>query len=186
MAAPAAAQPLVAPTEALSPAEQREKFHLPPGFEIQLFAAEPAIHKPMNITFDRQGRLWVTDTRRVSLSRERRRRASRHGEDSGRYQWRRAADEITTFVDKLEHSAGRHARRERVVVYGIPSINRCLDTDGDGRADTREVLYANFGHRDTHGMVNSFTRGLDGWLYACHGFANDSSPAGDRRPARSR
>ena len=56
------AQPLVAPPEALSPAEQQKKFHLPPGFEIQLFASEPAIHKPINFSFDSQGRLFVTDT----------------------------------------------------------------------------------------------------------------------------
>jgi hypothetical protein len=56
------APPLVAPTEALTPAEQQKLFHLPPGFEIQLFAHEPELHKPMNITFDSAGRLWVTDT----------------------------------------------------------------------------------------------------------------------------
>src|SRR5882724_10253792 len=58
----ALAQPTVAPTEALSPHEEQQKFHLPPGFEIQLFAAEPDIHKPINMTFDNAGRLFVTDT----------------------------------------------------------------------------------------------------------------------------
>src|SRR5690242_2123631 len=56
------APPLVAPTEPLTPEEQQKLFHLPPGFEIQLFAHEPELHKPMNITFDSAGRLWVTDT----------------------------------------------------------------------------------------------------------------------------
>ncbi len=37
-------------------------FHLPPGFEIQLVAAEPMIAKPMNIAFDDRSRLWVTDS----------------------------------------------------------------------------------------------------------------------------
>src|SRR5947209_3590269 len=32
--------------------EERKAFHLPPGFDIELVAAEPAIHKPMNIAFD--------------------------------------------------------------------------------------------------------------------------------------
>ena len=178
MAAPVAAQPLVAPSEALSPAEQREKFHLPPGFEIQLFAAEPAIHKPMNITFDRQGRLWVTDTveypypvKDGAVPRDTVKvLADTNGDGS--------ADRITTFADKLNIPLGVMPDGNAVVVYGIPSINRCTDTDGDGRADTRETLYAGFGHRDTHGMVNSFTRALDGWVYACHGFSNDSSPQG--------
>ena len=35
---------------------------IPAGFEIQLVAAEPEIHKPLNLAFDDRGRLWVTDT----------------------------------------------------------------------------------------------------------------------------
>lgn len=42
------------------PEEERAKFHLPPGFEIQLAAAEPALQKPMNLAFDAAGRVWVT------------------------------------------------------------------------------------------------------------------------------
>ena len=45
-----------------SPDEERKAIHLPPGFEIQLVASEPAIHKPLNLAFDDRGRLWVTDT----------------------------------------------------------------------------------------------------------------------------
>ncbi|HEY3898519.1 MAG TPA: c-type cytochrome [Chthoniobacter sp.] len=43
-----------------TPEEERAMFHLPPGFEIQLVAAEPDIQKPINITFDGAGRLWVS------------------------------------------------------------------------------------------------------------------------------
>src|SRR6476620_10493734 len=43
-----------------SPQEQLKTFHLPPGFEIQLVAAEPDVHKPMNFNFDSAGRLWFT------------------------------------------------------------------------------------------------------------------------------
>ena len=45
-----------------TPAEERKALHVPPGFEIQLVAAEPDIQKPLNIAFDDRGRLWVTDT----------------------------------------------------------------------------------------------------------------------------
>ena len=45
-----------------TPEEERKGFHLPPGFEIQLVAAEPDIHKPINIAFDDRGRLWVTES----------------------------------------------------------------------------------------------------------------------------
>ncbi len=45
------------------PAESRALFHLPPGFEIQLVAAEPEIQKPMNLAFDSFGRVWVTGSK---------------------------------------------------------------------------------------------------------------------------
>src|ERR1700744_3802 len=43
-----------------TPEQELAMFHLPPGFEIQLVAAEPDIQKPINITFDGAGRLWVS------------------------------------------------------------------------------------------------------------------------------
>ncbi len=44
----------------LTPAQSQALFHLPPGFEIQLVAAEPEIQKPMNIAFAPDGRVWIT------------------------------------------------------------------------------------------------------------------------------
>src|SRR5258708_4386848 len=64
--APARAQPKkprdpnIADTPPLTPQEQLKTFHLPPGFVIQLVAAEPKVKKPINIAFDAKGRLWVT------------------------------------------------------------------------------------------------------------------------------
>jgi putative heme-binding domain-containing protein len=181
--APAVAQPLVAPSEARSPQEQQALFHLPPGFEIQLVAAEPAIHKPINITFDARGRLWVTDTVEYPYPAQ----PGATGRDSVKVLADRnydgSADVVTTFVDGLNIPLGVMPISDGVIVYSIGGVMRCQDTNGDGKADRRETLYTAFGSRDTHGMVNSFTRGLDGWLYACHGFANTSTPEGsDHQP----
>ena len=71
------------------------------------------------------------------------------------------------------------SRCDGVLGYSIPSIYRFRDTDGDGRADEREPAYTGFGSVDTHGMASSFTWWIDGWLYACHGFRNDSAVQGD-------
>src|SRR5438105_3949268 len=46
----------------LSPADEQKLFKLPPGFEIQLVAAEPDIQKPLNMAFDERGRIWLTCT----------------------------------------------------------------------------------------------------------------------------
>ena len=53
---------LVVSQDPREPADEAKAFHLPPGFEAQLVASEPDIHKPINIAFDDKGRLWVTDT----------------------------------------------------------------------------------------------------------------------------
>src|SRR5689334_18060122 len=52
----------IASTAPRSPAEEQKGFHLPPGFEIQLVASDPDIHKPMNLAFDDRGRLWMTES----------------------------------------------------------------------------------------------------------------------------
>src|SRR5262249_8230359 len=55
-----APSPHIAATDARTPEGERKGFHLPPGFEVQLVAAEPEIKRPINIAFDAKGRLWVT------------------------------------------------------------------------------------------------------------------------------
>src|SRR5678815_2300842 len=67
----------------------------------------------------------------------------------------------------------------KAIVWSIPNIWLFEDTDGDGKADKREVLYGPFDHtRDTHGNQASFRRGFDGWLYCTHGYNNDSHVQG--------
>ncbi|MCS6863750.1 MAG: c-type cytochrome, partial [Gemmataceae bacterium] len=64
------------------------------------------------------------------------------------------------------------------LVSSVGEIRLYTDTNGDGKADTMEVLFRGFGSDDTHGMTNSFTLMPDGWVYACHGFRNDSTVKG--------
>src|SRR5262245_9905923 len=172
---------LVAETDPRSPEEQRKLFHLPPGFEIQLVASEPDIQKPMNIAFDSRARLWITNsveypfpakpgaTPRDSI------KIIEDMDGDGR------ADRIKTFADGLNIPIGILPLADSnagCVAYSIPSIYRFSDQDGDDRADTRDVLYSGFGSIDTHGMSSSYTWGLDGWIYATHGFANTSEVKG--------
>src|SRR5438270_9964042 len=56
---------LLARTKALPAAErspdpelERESFKLEDGWEVNLFAADPMIQKPIQMTWDAQGRLW--------------------------------------------------------------------------------------------------------------------------------
>ncbi len=49
-------------TTARTPEEEKAGFKLPEGFEIQLYASEPDIGKPINFAFDASGRMWVTQS----------------------------------------------------------------------------------------------------------------------------
>jgi len=169
---------LVAPTEAISAAEQRKMFHLPPGFEIQLIAAEPEIRKPMNLNFDFRGRLFATQSVEYPFPAKDgapKRDTVRVFEDfapDGR------AGRVTTVIDGLNIPIGVLPLEDGVMYYSIPEIYRASDPGSDGLYRTRRELYARFGFRDTHGMSSSFTRWIDGWIHACHGYANDSTIEG--------
>src|SRR5687768_11568986 len=44
----------------VTPAEQRKRFSLPPGFEIELVASEEqGVGKPITVAWDDSGRLWA-------------------------------------------------------------------------------------------------------------------------------
>ena len=49
----------------LAPEESRKHLVMPDGFEAKLFVAEPQIFKPITMTWDHLGRLWVAETRRL-------------------------------------------------------------------------------------------------------------------------
>jgi type 1 glutamine amidotransferase len=46
----------------LPPAESMKHMHLPEGFEVQLFAAEPDIVRPIAMAWDARGRLWIAES----------------------------------------------------------------------------------------------------------------------------
>ena len=173
---PASASPPVAPTEALSPEEELKKFRLPEGFAIELVAAEPEIQKPMNLAFDARGRLWVTHSIEYPFApkegaphRDGLTVLSDFGPDGRARKTVRFADKLNIPIGVLPLGLG-----DEVIVWSIPNIWKLSDTDGDGKADQREILYGPFDFADTHGDQNSFRLGPDGWVYACHGFRNDS------------
>ena len=59
-----------------------------------------------------------------------------------------------------------------VWVANSPDILFLQDRDGDGKADSSEVVATGFGRHDTHELPNSLTWGPDGWLYGWNGVFN--------------
>ena len=45
----------------LTPQEAVKKMTVPPGFKVDLIAAEPDIVQPVAFTFDAKGRIWVVE-----------------------------------------------------------------------------------------------------------------------------
>ncbi|QRR02152.1 PVC-type heme-binding CxxCH protein [Dyadobacter sandarakinus] len=160
-----------------TPEEERQAFKVPPGFEVTLFASEPDITKPINMEFDDRGRLWVTQSSEYPV-------AAGEGEGKDRITILEdkngdgRADTFTHFDDSLNIPIGIMPVADGAIAYSIPNLYHIKDKNGDSKADSRKVLVANFGHKDTHGMVNNLVRGYDGWLHLCHGFSNTSNVAG--------
>jgi putative heme-binding domain-containing protein len=186
--APAQAQQapkLVADTGPRTPSEERSGFHLPEGFVMELVASEPEINKPMNLAFDDRGRLWVTSTVEYPYpvkdgkpARDRVVILSDFAEDG-------KARKVATFAEGLNIPIGLLplGKGDSALVHDIPNIRRFVDTNGDGKADKIEPAYEKYGFKDTHGMTNAFSWGFDGWIYACHGFSNESTVKGsDGKP----
>lgn len=168
-----------------SPEEERAGFTVPPGFEVQLFAAEPMIGKPVNLAFDAKGRLWVTSTREYPHAAPRERWADPEGsrvndsrdaililedtDEDGR------ADKRTVFADGLNIPTGVLPYKTGCIAWSIPNIWFFDDTDGDGTCDRRQILFGPLGwENDVHGNCSSFRLAPDGWVYATHGFSNTS------------
>ncbi len=168
----------IAPTDPLPPEQEREKLHVPPGFDIELVAAEPDIRKPMNMAFDDRGRLWVTESteypfppKDLSKSKD----CVKILEDTdgdGR------VDKVTRFAEHLSIPIGVLPVSDGAIVFSIPKLYKLTDTDGDDRADRQDELYGTFGQADTHGLINALRWGFDGWIYVNHGFANTSEVKG--------
>ncbi len=181
---------LVRETEALTPEQERAGLHVPPGFTVQLFASEPMINKPINMAFDARGRLWVSSTVEYPYAADKSRWSDPQGtqvkdsrdavkilEDTdgdGK------ADKVTDFAGGLNIPTGvlpwhKPEHKAGCIAWSIPNIWYFADTDGDDKADHREILFGPLGYeKDTHGMCSSFRLGLDGWVYATHGFNNTS------------
>lgn len=188
---PATAQvPLIVETDPLTPDQQQAQFHLPEGFEVELIASEPDIGQPMNLNFDAGGRLWVTHAleypypARGEGVEPRDERFPQIGEHEPRDKLSVIENvgtpdqKITHFATGLNIPIGNMPTPRGAILYSIPDLWFCPDADGDLRADSRSVLYGRFGNIDTHGMVSSLNRWIDGWIYATHGFRNTSHVKG--------
>ncbi len=173
---------LPATTPALSPEETRKLIQVPPGFEVRLFAAEPMVVNPVAMCWDERGRLWVLELYEYPKGApkgEKGRDRIKILEDTD---GDGVADKVTVFADGFSLAEGMILGNGGVYVGAPPNLYFLKDTNGDDKADTREVVLTGFGDQDRHELLNGFAWGPDGWLYMTEGVFTQSNVKDPNNP----
>ncbi|MGN6511171.1 MAG: PVC-type heme-binding CxxCH protein, partial [Chitinophaga sp.] len=158
--------------EALSPAESNKLTQVPADFEIQLFAAEPDITKPIAMTWDEKGRLWIVESvdypnafTEVDSVANDRIKICEDTDGDGK------ADKFTVFADSLNIPTSIVMANGGIIVSMAPDFLFLKDTDGDDKADVRKVLYTGWGKQDTHAGPSNLTYGFNNKIWGVVGFS---------------
>ncbi|MGL5096643.1 MAG: PVC-type heme-binding CxxCH protein, partial [Planctomycetia bacterium] len=148
----------------IDPEADRLRLQLPPGFEVNLFAADPAVAKPIQMNFDNRGRLWVVSSEtypQLEPGAEPRDKvfiledADRDGK----------SEKSILYADGLHIPTGIEIGDGGVYVGQSTELLHLSDTDGDGRADRRRVVLSGFGTEDTHHLIHTFRWAPGGQLF---------------------
>ncbi len=165
LTAPSVAQPpALKDIPAPDPELEKATFRVPEGFEVNLFAADPAIAKPIQMNFDEDGRLWIASsevypqivpgapaTDRVVVVED-------QNHDG-------VADKTHVFAEGLLIPTGVAPGDGGAWVANSTELLHFADTDGDLKADSRRVVLSGFGTEDTHHILHTLRWGYDGYLY---------------------
>lgn len=151
-------------------AEAAKKMTVPPGFSVEVVAAEPDIVNPVAMAIDDQGRFWITESfeypRKEPGPGRDRVKVLEDTDRDGRI------DKVTVFAEGLNIPSGIAVGHGGVWVANAPDLLFLQDTDGDLKADSQKVVVTGFGRTDTHELPNSLVWGPDGWLYGLNGVFN--------------
>ena len=191
-AVPPLALPQVAPPKeeikALSPEEELATFTVADGYEVNLFASErDGVVKPTQIAWDEKGRMLVACSPTYPQTQASAKRADyilvledTKGTGQAGKSWR--------FAEGLTMVQGLEPGDDGVYVCDFDQLVHWRDTDGDGKADLRRVIFSGFGIGDTHQLINSICHGPDGSLWfsqGLHAFSRVESPWGIARLDRA-
>ena len=155
----------------LTPEQSMQTIKLPPGYHLQLVASEPLVQEPVAICWDGNGRMYVAEMRSYMKDLEGTGerlpvcRITRLEDTDGDGKM----DNSSVFVDSLVLPRMVMALGNRLVVNETYSYNLYAysDTNNDGKADKRELLY----HNDTPDDANlehqksGLVWNIDNWIY---------------------
>ena len=160
--------------EPLSAKDSMKTMQVPPGFEVQLFASEPDITKPIAMNWDERGRLWIVES--VDYPNE------YHPADKAYVGKDRIkicedtdgdgkADKFTIFAEGLNIPTGITFWNGGVIVGQAPQMLYLQDTNGDDKADVKKVIQVGWGIRDTHSGIGNLQYGFDNYIWGSIGYS---------------
>lgn len=143
---------------------EQKAFVVPEGYEINLWAAEPLLRKPVQMNWDSQGRLWVVCSTTYPQIKPGEEAIDQvvileDTDNDGK------ADKSTLFADNLHIPTAVLPANGGCYVANSTEILFLKDTDGDGKADERRVVLSGFGTEDTHHLVHTLRHGPDGQVH---------------------
>jgi putative heme-binding domain-containing protein len=146
------------------PELERRSFQVADGFEVNLFAADPLLAKPIQMNFDAAGRLWVASSEMYPQILPGQKPNDRiivleDTKGVGR------ADKTTVFADGLFIPTGLEPGDGGVYVANSTELLHLSSSTGNGKADRVRVMLSGFGTEDTHHILHTFRWGPDGMLY---------------------
>lgn len=139
------------------------------GLQAELFASEPMLTNPTNLTIDHKGRVWVCEAynyRPEITGNKAREKGDRilileDTNQDGK------ADKSTVFYQGPELNApiGIWVAGNQVIVSQSPYVWLFTDDNGDNKADRKEIIFQGIeGTQHDHG-VHAFVVGPDGKYY---------------------
>src|SRR5262245_43777147 len=168
-ALPVPAATALYPHAGLSAEEAAKNMVVPPGFKVEVGAAEPDVQQPIAMALDDRGRVWIAEafeypTRKQGDVGKDRILVFEDTDLNG------SLDKRTVFYEGLNLVSGLEVGFGGVWVGAAPYLLFIPDKDGDDKPDGEPVkLLDGWGWHDTHETLNAFIWGPDGWLYGCHG-----------------
>jgi mono/diheme cytochrome c family protein len=163
------------PYTARTPQEEARGFVLPAGYRAELVAADPDVISPTVIEFDGNGRMYVAEMISYMMDADATRehdpisRISRweSTKGDGRY------DKRTIFADRLVAPRMILPLEDGVILVSetdSDDLVRLTDTNRDGVADKREVVFTGIGQRDANieHQKSGLVWNLDNWIYTTY------------------
>jgi putative membrane-bound dehydrogenase-like protein len=163
----------------LTPADSVKAMRLSDDFHVEIFAAEPEVMSPVEMVFDEDGRIYVAemldypeDPPAGKPARSRIRLLEDTNADG-------KVDKATVFADQVLAVSGIMPWKGGLIVTSAPDIVFMKDADGDGRADSRKVLYTGFPRVNHESRITNPRLAVDNWIYCANAGSNGTITSPD-------